>query len=72
MIDGPQKRYQKSYDLLLENIEQNTAVKTASADFQLINDGVSWKLANGNEELGNAIFGTLATTPVEEDSESAE
>ena len=72
VIDGPQKRYQKSYDLLLENIEQNTAVKTASADFQLINDGVSWKLANGNEELGNAIFGTLATTPVEEDSESAE
>ncbi|MCI6005091.1 MAG: hypothetical protein SOY73_08805 [Blautia sp.] len=72
VIDGSQKRYQKSYDLLLDNIEKNTSVSTAEAVFQLVNDGVSWKLENGNEELGDAIFGTLITTPVEEDSESEE
>lgn len=72
VIDGSQKRYQKSYDLLLKNIENNTAVKTASATFLLVNDGVSWKLKNDNHDLGNAIFGTLTTTPVEEADEEAE
>lgn len=67
VIDGSQKRYQKSYDLLLENIENSSDEKTATAVFLLINDGVSWKLADDNQDLGNAIFGTLATTPVEED-----
>lgn len=68
VIDGPEKRYQKSYELLLKNINDNTAVTTASATFLLANDGVSWKLADHNHDLGNAIFGTLATSPVEEES----
>lgn len=67
VIDGSQKRYQRSYDLLLENIKNNSDEKTASATFLMINDGVSWKLADDNQDLGNAIFGTLATTPVEEE-----
>ncbi|MDO4307007.1 MAG: hypothetical protein Q4C77_09235 [Eubacteriales bacterium] len=67
VIDGSQKRYQKSYELLLENIEDSTAVKTATATFQLVNDGVSWKLEDDNHDLGNAIFGPLATSPVEDE-----
>lgn len=66
VIDGSQKRYQKSYEMLLNYIKNNTAVRTASATFYLINDGVSWKLEDDNHDLGNAIFGTLTTTPVEE------
>lgn len=66
VIDGSQKRYQKSYEMLLNYIQDNTAVKTAPATFLLVNDGVSWKLENDNHNLGNAIFGTLTTTPVED------
>lgn len=69
VIDGPQKRYQKSYELLLKYINENTALTTASATFLLVNDGASWKLADDNHDLGNAIFGTLSISPVEEDSE---
>lgn len=72
VIDGSQKRYQKSYSLLLENIENNTEVQTALATFRLMNDGVSWKLQGDNQDLGNAIFGTLITTPVEYDASEAE
>lgn len=66
VIDGSQKRYEKSLDLLLEKIESNQEVKTANASFTLVNDGVSWKLVNTGPELGNAIFGTLVNSPVEE------
>ncbi len=66
VIDGSEKRYEKSYELLLKNINENDAVTTASATFLLVNDGVSWKLADNNHDLGNAIFGTLATSPVED------
>lgn len=69
VIDGSQKRYQKSYELLLKYIQENTAVKTTSATFSLVNDGVSWKLADSSHSLGNAIFGTLSTSPVEETEE---
>lgn len=64
VIDGSEKRYKKSYELLLKNIEANESIKTSSAEFKLINDGASWKLDNDNSELGNAIFGTLITTSV--------
>lgn len=70
VIDGSEKRYQKSIDLLLECIESNTSIKTAPATFVLVNDGVSWKLREDGLELGNAIFGTLSTSPVEESSEA--
>ena len=68
VIDGSQKRYNKSHELLLDSIRNNQATITATATFHLINDGVSWKLENAGTELGNAIFGTLTASPVPEDS----
>lgn len=66
VIDGLEKRLDKSYDMLLDCITANTATKTADASLCLINDGVSWKLDDSNGELGNAIFGTLTTSPVDD------
>lgn len=68
VIDGSQKRYNRSHELLLDSIKNNQATITAIATFHLINDGVSWKLENAGTELGNAIFGTLTASPVPEDS----
>lgn len=68
VIDGSQKRYNKSHELLLDSIRNNQATITATATFHLTNDGASWKLENAGTELGNAIFGTLTTSPVPEDS----
>ena len=66
VIDGLEKRLDKSYDMLLDCITANTATKTADASLHLINDGVSWKLDDSNGALGNAIFGTLTTSPVDD------
>ena len=68
VIDGSQKRYNKSHELLLDRIKNNQATITATATFHLTNDGASWKLENAGTELGNAIFGTLTASPVPEDS----
>ena len=68
VIDGSQKRYDKSHELLLNSIKNNTATITASATFHLTNDGASWKLEDAGTELGNAIFGTLTASPVPEDT----
>ena len=68
VIDGSQKRYNKSHALLLDSIRNNQATITATATFHLTNDGASWKLENAGTELGNAIFGTLTASPVPEDS----
>lgn len=68
VIDGSQKRYNKSHELLLESIRNNQATITATATFHFTNDGASWKLENAGTELGNAIFGTLTASPVPEDS----
>lgn len=68
VIDGSQKRYNKSHELLLDSIRNNQATITATATFYLTNDGASWKLENAGTELGNAIFGTLTASPVPEDS----
>lgn len=68
VIDGSQKRYNRSHELLLDSIKNNQATITAIATFHLINDGASWKLENAGTELGNAIFGTLTASPVPEDS----
>jgi hypothetical protein len=70
VIDGSSVRSEKSYEMLSRAIEENAQTTQAEASFHLTNDGISWNLADDNEELGNAIFGTLTTTPVEEDSES--
>ena len=56
----PQKRYEKSYSLLLEYIEENTATKTVETTFTLINDGASWKLEDAGTVFGQALFGTLS------------
>ena len=69
VIDGSDIRYQKSYQMLLDCINENTAIREAKATFTLINDGVSWKLQDSGQELGDAVFGTLTVSPVsEEDS----
>ena len=68
VIDGSQKRYNKSHELLLDSIRNNQATITATATCHLTNDGASWKLENAGTELGNAIFGTLTASPVPEDS----
>lgn len=71
VIDGSQKRYNKSLELLLKNIENNTATTASTVSFHLINDGVSWKLQDDGQAIGEGIFGNLSTTPVagsEEDS----
>ncbi len=60
VIDGSRKRYDTSLDLLLESIHSNTSTVTSDVDFVLINDGVSWKLQDDGNTLGNAIFGPLA------------
>ena len=70
VIDGSSKRYERSLDLLLENIKNNTATRTATATFHRTNDGVSWKLQDSNSSVGSAIFGTLSTTPVSEESDT--
>ena len=68
VIDGSQKRYNKSHELLLDSIKNNTTTTTANATFHLTNDGISWKLQDAGTELGNAIFGTLTASPVPEDA----
>ena len=54
----------------MDSINNNTSTITSSVTFHLFNDGVSWKLLENSEALGNAIFGTLSTTPVPDDSDS--
>ena len=68
VIDGSQKRYNKSHELLLDSIRNNQATITATATFHLTNDGASWKIEKAGTALGNAIFGTLTASPVPEDS----
>ena len=72
VIDGAQKRYEKSYSLLLEYIEENTATKTVETTFTLINDGASWKLEDAGTVFGQALFGTLSSSPVEDEQETNE
>ena len=60
VIDGSELRYEKSYNLLLHCIRENTATTTANAVFHLVNDGISWRLLDDSLELGNAIFGNLS------------
>ena len=68
VIDGSEKRYQKTLEMLLNDIENNAATITSTADFHLTNDGVSWKLDDSNTTIGNAIFGTLSSSPVNEET----
>lgn len=71
VIDGAQKRYDKSYKLLLDSIKANEKVKTVSATFNLINDGASWKLEDAGTVFGQALFGTLNSSPVEDNEQAS-
>lgn len=64
VIDGSSVRYEKSNQMLLACILNNTSTRQADATFYLINDGVSWQLQDDSQELGNAIFGNLSSSPV--------
>lgn len=66
VIDGSQKRYEKSLEILLDSISNNTATTVNDVDFVLINDGVSWKLQDEGNTLGDAIFGTLTDSPLDD------
>ena len=70
VIDGSQKRHEKSLSLLLEGINNNAATTVNDVDFVLINDGVSWKLQDEGSTLGNAIFGTLTDSPLDDSNNS--
>ncbi len=65
VIDGSSKRYDKALSVLLTHIETSDALKTVDTTFELVNDGVSWKLQNGSEAFGSAFFGTSASTASE-------
>lgn len=56
LIDGPSGRLEKSNELLLKCIAENTATQSNSVPLTLINDGISWKLQS-NALLGKALFG---------------
>ena len=71
VIDGAQKRYDKSYTLLLDSIEANEKVKTVSTTFNLINDGASWKLEDAGTVFGQALFGTLNSSLVEDNEQAS-
>lgn len=64
VIDGSEMRYEKSLKFLLETIKDNTATTSSDVEFVLINDGVSWKLQDEGNTLGNAIFSSLTDTPL--------
>ncbi|MFR7395084.1 MAG: hypothetical protein ACLUTA_07375 [Blautia wexlerae] len=70
VIDGSQKRYEKSLDFLLNSIKNNTATTTSDVDFVLINDGASWNLQDEGNTLGDAIFGTLTSSQPSEMKDS--
>lgn len=70
VIDGAQKRYEKSYSMLLDVIDKNTATKTVETTFTLINDGASWKLEDAGTVFGEALFGDLSSSPVEDANET--
>ncbi len=65
VIGGSQKRYEKSLEILLDCISKNTAVTVNDVAFVFINDGVSWKLQDEGSTLGNAIFGNLTDSPLD-------
>ena len=70
VIDGAQKRYNHSLELLLKHIENNSETVTVPVTFHLFNDGVSWKLTDESHSLSTGIFGDLASAP--ENDSSAE
>ena len=59
VIDGESVRAEKLMDILISCIENNTRLVQNKTVFHMVNDGVSWKLSDENQQLGNAVFGSL-------------
>ena len=62
---APRNDTRNLFEILLNSINDNTVTTVNDVDFVLINDGVSWKLQDEGNTLGNAIFGTLTDSPLE-------
>lgn len=58
-------RNDKSFEILLNSINDNTVTTVNDVDFVLINDGVSWKLQDEGNTGKCCIFGTLTDSPLE-------
>ena len=59
VIDGESVRAEKLMEILISCIKNNTRLVQNKIVFHMVNDGVSWKLSDENEQLGNAVFGSL-------------
>lgn len=62
VIDGSEKRQQKSRSLLIEAIQNNEAVVTSTLVIPLIDNGILWEIQMDDASLENAFFGDLAET----------
>ena len=61
--DGSEARSEKSRTFLIEKIQDDSFISDQDTVFNLINDGVSWKLETPGASLSNALFGSLADDP---------
>ena len=57
-------------NLVIEILEKQ-GEKTVTTTFTLINDGASWKLEDAGSVFGQALFGTLSSSPVEDSEEDS-
>ena len=60
-----------TFFLLIDSIKENKEEKTVTTTFTLINDGASWKLEDAGSVFGQALFGTLSSSPVEDSEEDS-
>ena len=71
VIDGEEGRLDKSHQLLLTCIEENTASSTSTITIPMNNDGVSWKMEMG-KNLEEALFGKLSSSAASAETDSEE
>lgn len=62
VIDGAEKRQQKSRALLVEAIQNNEALVSNTLVIPLIDNGILWEIQMDDKSLENALFGDLAQT----------
>lgn len=71
VIDGQEGREKTSSDMLLEHIQNNTAVISSQLPMYLVNDSTGWKLKL-DESIGQALFGSLISQPAANGAETDE
>lgn len=71
VIDGEEGRLDKSHQLLLTCIKENTASSTSTITIPMNNDGVSWKMEMG-KNLEEALFGKLSSSAASAETDSEE